>query len=269
MAAAINEGKITPDTTYTDTGSVEIDGYTIKNSDLKAHGVQTMTQVLEESLNTGAIFAKEQIGNEKFYEYLKNWGFGKMTDVELLESRGSLENLKAKINVNFHTASFGQGITATPIRLIQAFTSLANRGKIMRPYLVKDVVSQDGSVKEIKPQEIGQIVSAKTADTVSAMMVNVVENGHGKRAGVKGYYIAGKTGTAQIPKKDGKGYESDTTIGTFIGYGPVDDPKFLMLVRVDRPKDVIFAESTAAPAFGQIAGIYFKLLQHLASRPLN
>lgn len=253
MAAAINEGKITPDTTYTDTGSVEIDGYTIKNSDLKAHGVQTMTQVLEESLNTGAIFAKEQIGNEKFYEYLKNWGFGKMTDVELLESRGSLENLKAKINVNFHTASFGQGITATPIQLIQAFTSLANRGKMMRPYLVKDVVSSDGSVKENKPQEIGQIISAKTADTVSAMMVNVVENGHGKRAGVKGYYIAGKTGTAQIPKKDGKGYETDTTIGTFIGYGPVDDPKFLMLVRVDRPKDVIFAESTAAPAFGQIA----------------
>src|SRR3989344_2925129 len=253
MAASINEGKITPDTVYEDKGFVDIDSYTIKNSDLKAHGKQTMTQVLEESLNTGAIFAKEQIGNDKFYEYLKRFGFGKSTGIEILEHKGNLDNLKADIKVNYHTASFGQGITVSPIQLIQAFTAIANGGKMMQPFMVQAKVLPSGKTEETQTRAVGEVISEKTANTVAAMMVSVVESGHGKRAGVKGYYIAGKTGTAQIPKQDGKGYEPDKTIGTFIGFGPVEDPQFLMLVRIDRPSDVKFAESTAAPAFGEIA----------------
>ena len=253
MAMAINEGKVTPDTTYVDPGFLEIDNYTIKNSDGKAHGKQTMIQVLDESLNTGAVFAKDQIGNVKFSEYVKKFGFGQSTGIEVLESKGSVGNLKGNINVNYATASYGQGISATPLQMVQAYSALANQGKMMRPYLVKAIVLSGGKVEETRAQELGQIIDSKTADTISAMMVSVVENGHGKRAAVKGYYIAGKTGTAQVSKKNERGYEEGNTIGSFIGFGPVENPKFLMLVRIDNPRDVQYAESTAAPAFGEIA----------------
>lgn len=253
MAAAINEGKITPNTTYVDTGEVKVDQYTIKNSDGQANGTQTMTQVLEKSLNTGTIFAQSTIGNAKFLEYLDRFGFGKKTGFEVVESAGNLAGLKGNIQVNYNTASFGQGISVTPLQLVQAFSAIADNGKMHPPYVVSRIIRQDGSLEEIKPQNSQQVISSKTASEVAAMMVNVVENGHGKQAAVPGYYIAGKTGTAQVPKKDGGGYEENNNIGSFIGFGPVEDPKFLMLVRVNHPRSVKFAESTAAPAFGDIA----------------
>lgn len=269
MAAAVNEGKVTPETTYADRGSVVIDGYTIKNSDAKAHGLQTMTQVLDESLNTGAIFAKEQIGNDKFFEYVKNFGFGQATGVELPEGRGNLDNLKARVAVNFHTASFGQGLTVTPIQLIEAYSALANQGKMMKPFIIQSKILPTGAVENTQVMEAGQPISEKTANVISAMLVSVVENGHGKRAGVPGYYIAGKTGTAQVPKKDGRGYEENNNIGSFIGYGPVEDPKFVMLVRIDHPRDVQFAESTAAPAWGKIAQFILNYMQVPPTRPIT
>jgi cell division protein FtsI/penicillin-binding protein 2 len=254
MAAAIDEGKVGPDTTYNDTGEVVVAKYHIKNSDNAAHGIQTMTQVLEQSLNTGAIFAKDQIGNVEFLKYVKKFGFGKETGIELPQLKGNLDNLRSNIEVNFDTATFGQGITVTPIQLMQAFTALANKGKMVQPYIVQSKIYSDGRVDETKTKVLDQVVSEQTANTLSAMLVQVVENGHGKKAGVPGYYIAGKTGTAQVPNKNGKpGYEENNNIGTFIGYGPVEDPQFLMMVRVDHPRDVTFAETTAAPAWGQLA----------------
>lgn len=269
MAAAVNEGKVKPDTTYTDTGSVEIDGYTIKNSDNKAHGVQTMMQVLDESLNTGVIFAKEQIGNSLFFDYVKKFGFGEKTGIELPEAKGNLDNLRANVKVNFHTATFGQGISVTPIQMIQAFTVLANGGVMMQPHLVQAKIDSMGKTEVIKPEEKGRIVTDKTAKTISAMLVDVVENGHGKKAGVPGYYIAGKTGTAQVSKKDGRGYEENNNIGSFIGYGPVEDPQFLMIVRINHPRDVSFAEVTAAPAFGEIAKFILNYYNIPPTRPIK
>jgi cell division protein FtsI/penicillin-binding protein 2 len=253
MAASINEGKVGPDTTYTDTGVVEIDGYKIKNSDEKAHGQQTMTQVLEESLNTGVIFAKEAIGNKTFLNYVKKFGFGKETGIELPEADGDLINLNGNIKVNYHTASFGQGISVTPIQMVQAYSALANHGRMVRPYIIQSRVLPDGKSVDTQPKQLDQVISEQTASTVSAMLVNVVENGHGKKASVPGYYVAGKTGTAQVPRKDGRGYEPNNNIGSFIGYAPVEDPKFIMLVRVNHPRTVKFAETTAAPAFGELA----------------
>lgn len=266
MAAAINEGKVTPDTTYKDEGEVRIDGHVIKNSDSKAHGVQTMTEVLEKSLNTGIIFAKDQVGDEEFYRYIKAFGFGEATGIELPETKGNLDNLKAKIRVNFHTASFGQGISVTPLQLVQAFTAIANQGKMMKPFIVQSKIYPNGKVENTEPQVVREVISPKTANTVAAMMVSVVENGHGKRAAVPGYYIAGKTGTAQVPKKDGRGYEKDNNIGSFIGFGPVDNPQFLILVRINHPRTVSFAESTAAPAFGKLAQFILNYLHIPPSR---
>lgn len=253
MAAAINEGKITPETKYTDKGVVLVDGFKIKNSDGKAHGVQTMTQVLEESLNTGVIFAKEQIGNSKFLEYVKKFGFGSVSGVELTESKGNLDNLKGNIEVNYDTASFGQGILVTPLQMIKSYIPLANEGKLLKPFLVQTKIYSDGQIENFEPHQISQVLKPETASAVTRMLVQVVEEGHGKKAGVPGYFIAGKTGTAQVARSDGKGYEENNNIGSFIGYGPADDPQFLMLVRVNHPRSVQFAESTAAPAFGEIA----------------
>lgn len=264
MAAAINEGKISPTTTFTDTGEVKVDEYTIKNSDQKSYGLQTMTQVLEQSLNTGTIFAKDSIGNAKFLEYVERFGFGKKTGFEVVESAGNLANLKGNIKVNYHTASFGQGISVTPLQIVQAFSAIANGGEMHSPYVVSKIIQSEGGLEELGPNQGVQVISSKTASEVAAMMVNVVENGHGKQAAVPGYYIAGKTGTAQVPKKDGRGYEENNNIGSFIGFGPVEDPKFVMLVRINHPRTVKYAESTAAPAFGEIAQF---LVQHYNIEP--
>ncbi len=255
MAAAIDSGAVTPDTTYVDEGKIEIDGYTLKNSDGKANGQQTMTQVLEKSLNTGVVFAKEKIGNSEFLRYIKKFGFGEKTGIELPETAGNLSNLSGKVKVNFHTASYGQGISVTPVQLVQAYGALANGGKMMKPFIVRTRLTADGKTINTEPHEVRAVISPKTAVLISAMLVNVVENGHGQKAKVAGYdhEIAGKTGTAQVSKTTGAGYQEGVNIGSFAGYGPVQDPRFVMVVRVNHPRTVQFAESTATPAFGEIA----------------
>ncbi len=260
MAAAIDDGKVTPDTTYTDTGEVTVDKYTIQNSDKKAHGVQTMTQVLEESLNTGTVFAEQQLGDKTFRRYLEAFGFGQPTGIDLPELPGSLRSLGSGSRFNYYTASFGQAITATPLQMARAYGALANGGTLLKPYVVQSKVYPDGR-SEVAEQDAGrQVVTPQTANTVTAMLVNVIENGHGKRAAVPGYYIAGKTGTAQVSRTDGKGYQEGVNIGSFVGYGPVEDPKFVAIVRIDNPKTVAFAESTAAPAFGKLAAFILRYL---------
>jgi cell division protein FtsI/penicillin-binding protein 2 len=172
--------------------------------------------------------------------------------------------LQGNIKVNYDTASFGQGISVTPLQMAQAFSAISNGGKMLKPYVVKEIIRQDGKVEEVGKTEATSVISAKAASEVAAMLVNVVEKGHGKKAAVPGYYIAGKTGTAQVPRKDGKGYEENNNIGSFIGFGPVEDPRFIILVRINHPRTVKFAETTAAPAFGQIAQF---LIQHFKLPP--
>ena len=267
MAAAINEKKVTPQTTYVDEGMLQIDDKQIKNSDPKPLGVQNMIQVLVESLNTGAVFVQQQIGNDVFKKYVQKFGFGKLVNFDLSgQVSGDLENLDRKGNIFFATASYGQGITVTPLQLIQGYTALANGGKMMTPYVVNKIVHSDGSEDVTRVDGGTQVIDTQTAVQVSAMLVDVVENGHGKKAAVPGYYIAGKTGTAQVAYKNKSGYDPNTNIGTFVGYGPVDNPQFLALIRIDNPKDVKFAESTAAPAFGELASFILNYLQVPPSR---
>jgi stage V sporulation protein D (sporulation-specific penicillin-binding protein) len=262
IAMGINEDKITPQSTYVDTGSVQVDDRVIKNSNPAPLGIQTMTQVLDESLNTGAVYIQQQVGQDKFKEYIKKWGFGSDTKIDLPgETEGNLAQLDKKGNIFYANASFGQGITVTPLQLVQAYGAIANAGQMMRPYAVDKIVHPDGEVDQKSPINLGQVMTTKTAATTSAMLVDVVENGHGKKAAVKGYYIGGKTGTAQVAYKDKSGYDPDQNIGTFVGFGPADNPAFVLLVRINNPKDVKFAESTAAPAFGEIASFILNYLQ--------
>ena len=267
MAAGLNEGKVTPDSTYDDTGNVERDGYNIKNSDKSANGTQTMTQVLEKSLNTGAIYVKDKTGNETFYNYLKNFGFGVMTGIELEgEGKGDIKPIENWTEVGFATASFGQGIAITPLQMVTAFGAIANSGKMMKPQIIDEVIHPDGKTEKIEPKMVKQVISPQAASLLGGMMVNVVERGHGTQAGVTGYYIAGKTGTAQIPLPGGQGYDPNHTIGSFAGFGPVENPKFVMLVKIDKPRDVIWAESSAAPIFGEIAQVLLNYYQIPPSR---
>jgi cell division protein FtsI/penicillin-binding protein 2 len=260
MAAAIDEGKITPDTTYVDTGHVKVDNFDIKNAEGGARGVQTMTQVLDWSLNTGAIFAENQLGNPDFLKYIKAFGFGVPTGIELPETKGDLTGItKGNVEVNYDTASFGQGISVTPIQMVQAYGALANSGRMMRPYIIQSKIYPDGTIKNTQPAVVNQVISTSTANTVDAMLVDVVENGFGKKAGVPGYFVAGKTGTAQVVQ-NGK-YIKDDNIGSFIGFAPVENPQFVMLVRVDHPRDASFAESTAVPPWGQLAQFILNYMQ--------
>lgn len=265
IAAALDAGAITPTTTFEDTGSVMVDGWPkpIGNAEGKVYGVASMTRALEESINTGMVFAMRQAGMDAFVGYVKNFGFGVRTGIELeTEAAGNISSLDLGQEVYAATASFGQGITVTPLQMAAAYAAIANDGVLMRPYVVEEVIGPDGTSEGRLPQEVRRVVQAKTARLLGAMLVSVVENGHGKRAGVPGYYIGGKTGTAQVA--EGAGYSSDKTIGSFAGFGPVNSPRFAMSVRIDNPKDVKWAESTAAPLFGDIASF---LLQYFEVPP--
>ena len=262
MAAGLQYNKLTPDTTYEDEGQVKIGPDILKNSDLEAHGTQTMTAVLENSLNTGAIFAMRQAGADNFKKIVEDFGFGEISGIALpAEARGNIKSIYGGKEIYLATASFGQGITTTPLQLLAAYGAIANQGRLARPYIVDEVIYADGNKKKTETQEVRQVLSPATARTLAGMMVQVVEGTHGRRAAVPGYYVAGKTGTAQVALKDRAGYDPHITIGTFIGFAPVDNARFVMLVKIDNPKDVKFAESTAAPVFGQVAKFLLNYLE--------
>jgi cell division protein FtsI/penicillin-binding protein 2 len=259
MAGAIDAGRASPTSTFDDSGAVVIGSHAIHNSDGKAHGVVTMNEVLEQSLNTGTVFVARQLGKERFREYVSAFGFGEKTGLDTAsEAPGDVSSLKKAGEIYMATGSFGQGITATPLQMAVAYGAIANGGRLMQPYLVAEV--RDGDmVERTEPKFVRQAVGKRAANLVASMLVNVVENGHGKPAKVPGYWVAGKTGTAQIPGVGG--YEADAFIGSFVGFAPVDDPVFVMAVKIIRPRDVEWAESSAAPLFGDIASYLLKYLQ--------
>jgi cell division protein FtsI/penicillin-binding protein 2 len=269
MAAAIDSGAVTPTTTFTDLGSVMVDGWhkPIGNAEGKVYGEVDMTKVLEDSINTGMIFSMRQTGMDVFVDYVKAFGFGEKTNIEIsTEVTGTIASLDIGAEIYAATASFGQGITVTPLQIAMSYAAIANGGVLKQPQVVDEVHHPDGTVEKRISKDVAQVIDPKTARTISAMLVSVIEHGHGGRAGVPGYYIGGKTGTAQVAKTDGIGYAQDNTIGSFAGFGPVEAPRFAMVVRIDNPKDVVWAEATAAPLFGEIAQF---LLQYFEIPPVR
>ncbi|MBI4709396.1 MAG: penicillin-binding protein 2 [Candidatus Portnoybacteria bacterium] len=256
MAAGLDSGKVSPETTYVDTGSLEIGGYLITNAADRSYGLSNMTKVLEKSINTGVVFAQRKTGNEIFKNYVEAFGFNGPTGVDLAgEVAGNINNLKENKEINFATAAFGQGIAVTPLEMAAAICAIANEGKMMRPYLVEKIVYPDGREEKTEPQAIRQVVSEQTANKLTAMLVSTVRNGYDKIK-IKGYFIAGKTGTAQVPSEDQRGY-SDETIHTFIGYAPAYNPKFLVFIKMDKPKGINFASDSLGPVFAEIAKYLF------------
>ncbi|MDO8470287.1 MAG: penicillin-binding protein 2 [bacterium] len=243
IAAGIDAGAITPETTYYDSGSVTLNGWTLKNFRDEVYHTISMTNVLEHSVNTGAVFAERALGHERFHDYLVKFGFGAKTGVDLPdEVSGSLKNIERKDvrAVDFATAAYGQGTAVTPIQLIAAFGALANGGLLMRPYLSADA----------KPTVVRRVLAESTAKTVTGMLESAVRVNN--VAVISGYRVAGKTGTAYIPDLVRGGYR-DEFIHTFIGYAPASDPKFVILVKLERPALGETAGVTVVPAFRELA----------------
>src|SRR3989339_1606927 len=268
MAIAIDQGKVTPNTLYNDEGEVKFaGGYVVKNSDLKAHGMVDMKEVLASSLNTGIIFATSEVNNKIFEDYIKKFGFGESMGLDISQdSRGDISSLAKSGDIFRATASYGQGITVTPLQMVSAFNTIANRGEMMKPYIVSQVNYPDGNQEVYQPEKIRRGIEASTASQLSAMLVHVVDTGHSKRAGVEGYYVAGKTGTAQVADTATGQYHVNKTIHNFVGFAPNENPKFTMLTKLDYPTSAAFAESTVAPLFGEIAKFLLEYYQVAPNR---
>lgn len=253
MSAALDLNLLTPDThcSICD-GPVEISGYEIKTWNNKYVPNSTMTEVIQHSDNTGMVFVGKLLGLDRLLTYFKRYGIGELTGVDLQgEMVASIRERDNWYPIDLATATFGQGITVTPIELLTAFTAIANGGNRMEPHIVSAIETPDGDVIDIPPKVLSKPISPKTAKIVTEMMVNAVDQGESKWAKPKGYRIAGKTGTAQIPVAGH--YDANKTITSFIGFAPADDPKFLMLVVIDRPSTSIYGSETAAPLFFNVA----------------
>jgi cell division protein FtsI/penicillin-binding protein 2 len=261
---AINEGLVTPESTYNDTGAAYIGESTIHNWDYSTNGITTVTQILQRSLNTGAVWMSGLIGPDKFYQYMQAFGIGTKTGVGLGGEPDGLVRTNgsgAWSPVDLATNSFGQGIAATPLQVITAIASLANGGKLMRPYIVQQMDTPEGT-RVFSPVVVRQVVTEQTANTVADMMNQVVEGVPGHLAAIKGYHVAGKTGTTTgATLADGTVH--DGNVASFIGFGPTVDPKMIMLVKLDFKEDRLGGQ-VSAPVFHDIAP---SILAYLGVRP--
>jgi cell division protein FtsI/penicillin-binding protein 2 len=252
MAAALDSGTVTPQTTYYDSGVIAIGGIQIYNWDRSARGTVDMTGLLANSLNVGAATIATWMGPEIFYNYLQRFGFGRPTGIDIMaEASGQLPlpGSSTWTDTNIGTNSFGQGMAITPLHMISAASAIANDGYLMQPYLVQEVRSEN-RVLVHEPTVLSRPISEETAHQVSAMAVNAVRT-EVYGAQVEGYTVAGKTGTAEIP--EGGVYNPTDTIGSFIGWFPADDPEVIVLIKLDRTKSSPWGSMTAAPTFANLA----------------
>lgn len=253
MAAGIDAGVITPETICSCRGPVRIGQYTISTWDFQYHPDSTMTEVLIHSDNVGMVQVGNALGTDTFVEYIKKFGFGSKTGIDLEdESSPAIRADGQWKEIDRATATFGQGIAVTPLQLIRAVAAIANDGWLMQPQVVDQIQSADELI-EVSPNPIAQVISNEAAETVTEMMIQSAAFGEAKFAFPKGYSIAGKTGTAQVPDRQNGGYKDEKTIASFVGFAPADDPKFAMLVIIDEPQSSPWGSETAAPLWFSIA----------------
>ena len=255
LAAAIDTGVVTPSSTYIDTGSVTLNGLTITNHDGRAHGQVTMQEVLSQSLNTGAVYAATKLGHDKFRRYFLDFGLGEITNIDLPnESFGLVSNLDSQQEVDYVTASFGQGIAVTPINIVRALGVLANGGRLMRPYVVKRLDYLFRPAEDLEPLMQRQVIKPETAATITTMLVKIVdETLAGGRAKLPNHSIAAKTGTAQIADPTTGGYHTDRFLHSFFGYFPAKAPRFLVFIYQVEPVGANYASETLTDPFMNLA----------------
>jgi len=252
MAAALDAGVVETDTEFIDEGKIEIGGVTIKNWNERAWGPQNMTSCLQNSLNVCLAWVATQLESEQFYNYFQDFGLGQMTGIELsgeapglVKSYWSPDYTRSELGTN----AFGQGIEITPIQMVKAISAIANGGEMVAPRIIHSVVD-DGYSYTPPKTVVGHPISAETAETLTEMLRQSLQN-ETSLALVPGYSLAGKTGTAEI-YISGLGYKSSATNTSFIGWGPTDDPQFLVYVWISKPSASIWGSEIAAPVFRKV-----------------
>jgi len=274
MAAGLDSGVVKPETIFNDTGSLYVGGATIYNWNMGGWGEVDMTGCMQHSLNVCLAWLGMQLGPDRFYSYLKSFGFDRNTGIDL----GGESHWPLKLpgdglwyEVDLATNSFGQGISVTPIQMVTAIGAIANDGKMMAPHVVKAMVI-DGKQYNIDPVVVGTPVSAETAHTLTSMLVNSLEN-EASNALVEGYSVAGKTGTGEIATP--LGYTNSSTNTSFVGWGPAEDPKFLVYIWLEKPEISIWGSEVAAPVFSDLVKDLVVLMNippdnvRLAEKPSN
>lgn len=255
IASALDAGAISPSTTYNDKGYIELDGRKISNYDLKARGVVPIQEVLNQSLNTGTVFAMQKMGRQSFHDYMYAFGIPDTTGIDLpAEVAGLTDTLNGKEEVEYATASFGQGIAITPITMVRALGALANGGVLIKPHVVDSIDFELGGEEKRVAVEQGRAIKESTSEEITRMLVRVVDEAlAGGKLKREHYSIAAKTGTAQVVDPVTHEYYEDRFIHTFFGYFPAYEPKFLVFLLLDNPKEANFASQTLTDAFGEIA----------------
>ena len=252
MAAALDSGTVRPDTTFIDTGVIEVGGISILNWNRDAWGEQNMTGCLLHSLNVCLAWLPSQMGTQTFYGYMDRFGIGHPTGVDLSgEAPGRLKRPGDGdwYPVDLGTNSFGQGIAVTPLQMLMAASAIANEGKMATPHVLYSML-RDGHQYNVPSQYAGSPISVETARTLNEMLAVSLEQ-ESSLALLPGYRLAGKTGTAQIPTE--YGYDASQTNASFVGWGPADDPQFIIYVWLETPSTSIWASETASPVFSKVA----------------
>lgn len=260
MAAALDAQAIKPDTVCDIcTGPIAVSDYVIKTWNDKYYPQSTMTEVIQHSDNVGMVFVSRRLGKSKLISYLKKFGFSQLTGTDLQEeSSPQLRPESSWVDIDLATASFGQGIAVTPLQMLRAVSAIANRGQMPTPQVVDQIITES-SRKNLSPRTPVQVISQAAAAQMTLMMINAVDKGEAKWAKPKGFRIAGKTGTAQIPVSGH--YNADKTIASFVGFAPADNPKFAMLVTLREPSTSPWGSETAAPLWFDIAKEALRLLK--------
>lgn len=254
VAAGLDAGVITPQSTYYDGGQIQLDGFTIKNYDGRGRGTVSMQEVLNQSLNTGVSHIVQLMGRDKFRNYFLSYKLGSETGIDLPnEAHGLVNNLQSPREVEYATASFGQGIAMTPIETTRALATLANGGLLVTPHLVKRIEYHDGEVKEVRYPEGERVLSEAASEEISRMLVTVVDDAlKGGTVALPHHTIGAKTGTAQIPDPVHGGYYEDKYLHSFFGYFPAFDPKFIIFMYTVEPQGVEYASETLTEPFMEI-----------------